>query len=178
MTKLSLIGLLGAALLLGGCANDVGVNPVTATSDFDGAKTVTIMPHGAECCIAVGAFWTDKAPDVAVLEFKIFGAYTNIESVELNIDGKFIRLDAAQRFTNFSNNGGMVVAPGVPIVRESTMGFSTSLDVVKSITASQKTVVRLTTLNDGAVVAKIKDGATDSKAYYALQRFLAAIPRK
>jgi PBP1b-binding outer membrane lipoprotein LpoB len=49
------------AFLISGCANNVGLNPETNVSKFDGVKTVTIQPHGADCCMSIGAFWTEKS---------------------------------------------------------------------------------------------------------------------
>ncbi|MBK0003362.1 hypothetical protein [Erwinia sp. S38] len=163
------------ALTLAGCANNVGLNPETNISKFDGVKTVTIQPHGADCCMSIGGFWTEKVPDMAVLNLTTYVNYMNLEGAELRVDDKIIKLQPVDTLTKFSQmypgNSGVDMPT-------STRGFALPLSELRQVMTAKTSMVRLTTLSDGAVIGTIKDGKNDTKAYYALQRFLNQIPSK
>ncbi|SPX50607.1 Uncharacterised protein [Klebsiella pneumoniae] len=163
------------ALLLVGCANNVGLNPETNVSKFDGVKTVSIQPHGADCCIAIGAFWTEKVPDMAVLNLTTYVKYMNLESAELRIDDKIIQLQPVDTLTKFEQ---MLPGDNVVNMPTSTRGFALSLADLRRVMAAKTAMIRITTLSDGGIVGTIRDGQSDTKAYYALQRFLSQIPGK
>jgi hypothetical protein len=161
------------ALLLAGCANDVGLNAETSVSKFDGVKTVTIQPHGADCCMAIGAFWTEKVPDMVVLNLTTYVKYMNLEGAELRVDDKIIKLQPVDTLTNFEQ-----MLPGDTVVNmpTSTRGFALSLSDLRQVMTAKTSMIRLITLSDGAIVGTIRDGQNDTKAYYALQRFLKQLP--
>lgn len=71
-----------------------------------------------------------------------------------------------QTFTNFNELGAAT--------KESRKGFIVPLDLVRKITTSQRTWLRVQTTGGYAEDAVI-DGQTDSKAYHALKRFLTAV---
>lgn len=173
MKKVLAMGL--GALLLAGCANNVGLNAETSVSKFDGVKTVTIQPHGADCCMAIGAFWTEKVPDMAVLNLTTYVKYMNLEGAELRVDNKIIKLQPVDTLTKFEQ---MMPGDNVVNMPTSTRGFALPLSDLKQVMAAKTSMIRLTTLSDGAIVGTIKDGQNDTKAYYALQRFLTQIPSK
>ncbi|HBQ5903571.1 Uncharacterised protein [Klebsiella pneumoniae] len=162
-------------LLMSGCANNIGLNPETNVSKFDGVKTVTIQPHGADCCMSIGAFWTEKVPDMAVLNLTTYVKYMNLESAELRIDDRIIKLRPVDTLTKFEQ-----MMPGENAVNmpTSTRGFALPLSDLKQVMTAKTSMIRLTTLSDGAIVGTIKEGQNDTKAYYALQRFLSQIPIK
>lgn len=171
--RLKLLGL--AALMLTGCSAQ-SINAVKIYNDsYDGSKIVSIVPHGAECCLSIGAFWSAKSPDAVILPFKLFGAYTNIQTADINIDGKSYNLSQAADATSYTLNGNQLIPVGAPLMPESTKGFVSPLTLVRSIVASNKTTVRVNTLSDGAVTSIIKDGNSESKAYVALRDFLGAV---
>ncbi len=162
------------ALMLAGCANNVGLNPETNVSKFDGVKTVTIQPHGADCCMSIGAFWTEKVPDMAVLNLTTYVKYMNLEGAELRVDDKIIKLQPVDTLTKFEQ---MMPGDNAVNMPTSTRGFALPLSDLKQIMTAKTSMIRLTTLSDGAIVATIKDGKNDTKAYYAMQRFLKQIPQ-
>src|SRR5690606_31363564 len=101
--------LLFAILLAAGSAQ--AADAKLAKDDFDGATRVWVDPHGLDCgmtmvCPLLGARWTSKLPDEAVLEVQVINAYAAIRTVKLNIDGEFIDLQATDPAdaTRFSNN--------------------------------------------------------------------------
>ncbi|EOA1826683.1 hypothetical protein ACHUNR_005245 [Raoultella planticola] len=163
------------AFLLSGCANNVGLNPETNVSKFDGVKTVAIQPHGADCCMSIGAFWTEKVPDMAVLNLTTYVKYMNLEGAELRVDEKILKLQPVDTLTKFEQ---MLPGDNAVNMPTSTRGFALSLSDLKQIMTAKTSMIRLTTLSDGAIVGTIKDGHNDTKAYYALQRFLNQIPSK
>lgn len=166
-----------AVLMLAGCSAH-SINAVKTYNDsYDGSKIVSIVPHGAECCLSVGAFWSAKSPDAVILPFKLFGAYTNIQTADINIDGKSYTLSQAADATSYTLNGNQLIPAGAPLMPESTKGFVAPLALVRSIIASNKATVRVNTLSDGAVTSVIKDGSSESKAYHALSEFIAAVDK-
>ncbi|HDY91838.1 MAG TPA: hypothetical protein ENH67_09220 [Pseudoalteromonas sp.] len=162
---------LSFALLLTACSNKSGLSPTVSTSGFDNAKIVTITPHGnaSDSMIAtgIGAQWSSATPDLVLLQVAIFNDISAITGAELNIDGNKIKLYATKGITDFNSSS----------VKQSIKSFSTKLSVVRDIVNSEKTWVRVSTPT-GSMENAIIDGETDSKAFYALQRFLLAIDSK
>lgn len=159
---------------LAGCSNQMGLDPVTSVSKFDGQTTVSIQPHGTDCCMSIGAVWGDKIPDMVVLELTIYAQYMNLAKAELNIDNRIIELKPVGSMTDFRQMfpGGSVDMP------TSTRGFAISLSDLRSVILAQTSMIRLTTLSNGAIIGTIKDGQKDTAAYYALQRFIAKLPQQ
>ncbi|MEI7177135.1 hypothetical protein [Pectobacterium carotovorum] len=173
MKKVIVAGMV--AFALAGCANNIGLSPETNVSKFDGVKTVTIQPHGADCCMSIGAFWSEKVPDSAILNLTTYVKYMNLEGAELRVDDKIIKLRPVDVLTKFEQMTPGNNAVNVPT---STRGFAISLSDLRQIMTAKTSMIRLTTLSDGAIVGTIKDGQSDTKAYYALQRFLNQVPSK
>lgn len=164
-------------MALAGCSGQSLNSVKTYNDNFDGTKIVSIVPHGAECCLSVGAFWSAKSPDAVILPVKLFGAYTNIQSADLNVDGKLYNLREAADSTSYTLNGSQMIPVGAPLLQESTRGFVAPLSLVKAILASGKTTIRVNTLSDGSVSSVIKDGTNQSKAFTALQEFIGAVDK-
>jgi len=160
-------------LTLAGCATTIGTAPTDTRSGYDGARVVTISPHGGACtsmlCPMLGAQWTSKAPDLAVVTVRVSGAYLPINGARLMIDGKETALQPLPGVTNFA-------AP-IPGVRESSRDFTVPLATVRALAGAQKAWLRVGTTDGGTEVAII-DGATDSKALHAMRRFLAQVDGK
>lgn len=72
-----------------------------------------------------------------------------------------------QTFTNFNELGAAT--------KESRKGFIVPLDLVRKITMSQRTWLRVQTTGGYAEDAVIDGQTLDSKAYHALKRFLTAV---
>lgn len=158
------------ATTLAGCSTVAGSDASVSRSGFDGARIVTINGHGNACksmrCTGLGAQWTSKNPTEAVLVVYLFNDIKGITGASLNIDGQTYDLSTMQPFTNFSDFRAAT--------QESRKGFLVPTDLVRKITASQRTWLRVQT-NAGYVEDAVIDGQTDSKAYYALKRFIAAV---
>lgn len=161
---------LGALAAIAACSTTTGLDAQSSRSGFDGARRVSIIPHGNACtrmlCTGLGAQWTEAAPGGALLIVRVSNEYLAILGAELMIDGQRHSLKAVEGSTEFS-------APG-SVMRESTRGFSTSLDIVRAITASRKTWLRVRTPH-GYIEDAVVDGDTDSKAFHALKRFLSEV---
>lgn len=166
-----LIAFLFVSLLVG-CSTTMGTGAEVTSSGFDGARVVTINGHGNACkgvlCTGLGAHWTSKNPAEAILVVYLFNDIKAITGAKLNIDGQTYDLSTMQPFTNFNELG----AP----MKESRKGFIVPLDLVRKITTSQRAWLRVQTTGGYAEDAVI-DGQTDSKAYHALKRFLAAVDK-
>lgn len=117
-------------------------------------------------CTGLGAQWNSKRPADSVLVVSLFNEVKAIIGAQLNIDGKVYDLSNAQPFTNFSDFGAAT--------KESRKGFIVSTDLIRKITTSQRTWLRVTT-TAGNFEDAVIDGQTDSKAYHALRRFLASV---
>lgn len=160
-----------AVLALAGCATTGGSAPAERTSGFDGARVVSIAPHGAACaslpCISVGAEWNSKMPDAALLVVTVSGSkYTGISRVEISIDEAKPTGRAASGVTRFEMT--------TPPVRESTQVFGIGLAELRGIASARRAWVRVYTV-DGYLEEAIVDGQRDSKALHAIRRFLAKI---
>lgn len=158
---------------LAGCGPTVGLNPNVSHSGYDGAKVVTINGHGNACesmvCTGLGAQWRSNAPNQSILVVYVFNHITGITGAQIKVDGKEYDLNAMQPFTNFSE----FAAP----VTESRKGFVVPTELIRKIVASKRTWLRVQTTG-GYVEDAVIDGATDSKAYHALKRFLADVDTK
>lgn len=159
-----------ALAALAGCSTTSGTGPNVSHSGFDGARVVTINGHGNACksmlCTGLGAQWTSKNPTESVLVVYVFNDIKGITGAQLNIDGQTYDLTTMRPFTNFSDFGAAT--------KESRKGFLVPIDLVRKITASQRTWLRVQTTG-GYVEDAVIDGQKDSKAYHALKRFLAAV---
>lgn len=155
---------------LAGCATTSGSDARVSRSGFDGARIVTVNPHGNACrsmsCTGLGAQWSSKSPTEAVLVISLFNETRAIVGAQLNIDGKVYDLSNAQPFTNFSDFDAAT--------KESRKGFIVPTDLIRKIAASQRTWLRVTT-TVGNFEDAVIDGQTDSKAFHALRRFLASV---
>lgn len=158
--------------LIAACSTTSGLDATTSHSGFDNAKVVSIDPHAGAChmvvCTGLGAQWNGKRPNDTILIVHIFNEIQGITAAKLNIDGEIHTLSTKETFTEFSRPGSMM--------KSSTKGFLTSLELVRKITNSKRTWLRVST-NSGAFEDAIIDGEADSKAFHALKRFLAEVDK-
>ncbi|KCB21126.1 hypothetical protein L544_3893 [Bordetella hinzii OH87 BAL007II] len=117
-------------------------------------------------CTGLGAQWSSKNPTESVLVVSLFNETRAIIGAQLNVDGKVYDLSNAQPFTNFSDFGAAT--------KESRKGFIVQTDLIRKITTSQRTWLRVIT-TAGNFEDAVVDGQTDSKAFHALRRFLASV---
>lgn len=148
-----------------------------ATDDFDGATRVWIDPHGLDCgwqmvCASVGARWTSKAPEAAVVTAELLNEYASVTALHLNIDGTIVELQPTSTPTRFEGRGG---ARGAPAMRTSGRDFVVPMQMLQDILAANSVKVRVNT-SDGFVDGTMADGRRKSKAAAALARFWAKLP--
>lgn len=159
-----------AAFALASCANTSGLEAKTTSSGFDGARVVDIQPHGAACtgmvCPGLGAQWSSKAPDSAIVTVAVFHEIRGITGAEVSVAGQATRLKAMGVITTFSR-------PGDPL-RVSRTDFAAPLALVRSMASAERVWLRVHT-TDGYIEAAIVDGQLDSKAVHALRRFISQV---
>ncbi len=156
-------------LFLAGCATTTGIAPTTSHSGFDNASVVTIPAHGNACsgmvCTGLGAQWSAKTPETALLMVNIINEYRGITGAQLNMDGQVLTLKKTATATTMEASGGM---------KQSTQSFIVPLSLIRDITNSQRTWLRVQTPS-GSYEDAVIDGAKDSKAFHALKRFLSSV---
>lgn len=169
-----------SVFFFGACSTTTTFKPKESYSEFDNTRNVYVTPHGTiskgftdmEPSL-IGAFWTESSPDNVVLDITLFNQWTGITEVNLNIDGRIVELKNRTNLTDFE--GGY--DNGYEMMKKSSQGFVTDIDLVKSILASDRTWLRVYTL-DGIVEHGIIDGEVDSKAFNALKDFMALVEGK
>lgn len=171
MKRTAILLLMLAALA--GCATTSGSDARVSRSGFDGARIVTVNPHGHACwsmsCTGLDAQWSSKTPTQSVLVVSLFNETRAIVGAQLNVDGKVYDLSNAQPFTNFSDFGAAT--------KGSRKGFIIPTDLIRKIANSQRTWLRVTT-TAGNFEDAVIDGQTDSKALHALGRFLVSVEQR
>lgn len=169
--------LIGFALIasLAGCSNTSGLDAVSGKDRYTGARTVSVQPHGAACetsqCIMVGAFWTESHKDMALLTISLANTADFIRSAEIEIDGKKYQLRDDSDLTRYDSQ----VTRSSAYV-QSSKDFLVPLGMVKDIVKAKKAWIFVRT-GTGQMSNAIIDAQGDSKAYYALQRFVASLPK-
>ncbi len=163
------LSILTLAVLVG-CSTTSGVGPDVSRSGFDGARKVNIDPHSNACewsaCTGLGAQWSSATPAHAILIVSIIGEINAILGAKLSVDGKEYDLTVLMPSTTFNEPGA--------VAKESRKAFAVPLDLIRKITTSQRTWLRVLT-PEGHIENAVIDGQTDSKAYHALKRFLIAV---
>jgi hypothetical protein len=166
---------------LAGCGATVGLGARTSVSTFDGSRSVSIEPHGTNCgmsmvCTLVGAEWNSKHPEQAFLIIEYMGSYTSIQAAALNVDGQIIPISPEKgestQFSNpeeYSGNLGLT-----QLARTSDRYFPVPLALIERISSSKSVKLRVR-ISETTIDSVIIDGQKDSKAFYALQRFLKEI---
>ncbi len=162
--------LVSILILLTGCSTSSGFDAKSTSSGFDGGRTVTIRPHGTACtssiCTGLGAQWSSTDPGNALLIVSIFNDIQGIIGAELNVDGKLYQLQRNSQLTNFDSVGAYV--------QNSSQSFIVPLSLIKELTNSKRTWLRVQTTR-GYIEDAVIDSGKDSKAYHALKRFLTEV---
>lgn len=95
----------------------------------------------------------------------IINEYRGITGAQLNMDGQVLTLKKTATATTMDASGGM---------KQSTQSFIVPLSLIRDITNSQRTWLRVQTPS-GSYEDAVIDGAKDSKAFHALKRFLSSV---
>ncbi|MFV9079522.1 hypothetical protein ABQ397_24890 [Serratia fonticola] len=158
-----------------GCANNQGLGPEAGVDRHSGSKTVLMQPHGSDCktmqCIAIGAFWTESAKDKALLTVSLLNTTDFIRDAYLEIDGVKVPLLDDGDLTSYERPYS-----NLPGVANSRKEYLVSLDVIRKLASAKKAWIFVQT-GSGYMSDAIIDSQGDSKAFYAMQRFLSAIPK-
>lgn len=174
MKKLLLsIAVLGA--ILSGCTANQMSQAKINTSQFDGSKNINAreMPalgkdkwHPSN--VFFGARWTDRAPDLLVLEVKYMHEYKNLHKLSFNVDGEVFDAQKLSVLTNLERN---------EYYKASKAPYVITTEQAKKILESNNTKFRITTLSgtytDGAIVIN----SDKSMAYQSLNSVIQNIPK-
>lgn len=172
MRSISILALTCVAVLAG-CANSVGLDASIKRSGFDNSAVVDMPVHGTRCgsltkkCLGIGAQWTSASPDRVILTPSIYMEYAGIVGAKLSIDDKIVDLGQPIGVTDMSK-------PGASALLMSTGSFATSYETVRQMAYARKVWIRLTTPT-GTVEDSLIDGDSDSKAIYAMRRFVESV---
>jgi hypothetical protein len=175
--------LIVAMALLAGCGATTGTNARSSISTFDGARVVSIDPHGTNCgmsmvCSLLGAQWSSNQPDRVQLVVSTMGEYASIQMAGLNIDGTIIPLADSAQLTQYTQSMSQTPetynVAAAQLGRTSTRSFIAPLALVDRILAARSVKMRVQT--DGVTIDSIIfEGDKDSKAHHALERFIAQV---
>lgn len=176
-----MFSVLSSSILLSfftGCSTTSGLAPAAGYSGFDNARTVDIVPHATApnsvwdvITTSIGAQWNAAQAEQVILVIKVRGTgYTGITGAELNIGGEKVALTPTAYVTD------MEPSP-LEGFKDSTKPFVTDLNTVEKIIRSKRTWLRVQT-STGTVENMVADGEKNSKAYYALIRFMDAVKAK
>lgn len=148
MRKVFLFSLLAA--LLSGCAmmptlpGDVS----TSVSKFDGEQQVYVHPAWLQegwdhTSLKVGGFWTDKEPDLFMLEIAYMGTST-IEGASVNIDGEMVELIKSSLPTDFQYIPGTYNRySSIPGHSESIQRFVVPMPFIDRLMDAERVVFRV-----------------------------------
>lgn len=132
-------------------------------------------------CSAVGAEWHSDRPDSANLIIETSGSYASIDGCVINIDGRIVALSPDAASTRYSNDQAERTGYANPgfdqLSRTSTRYFNIPLATVREMATAASVKMRVRT-SEVTIDSVIMDGAKDSKARFALQRFLAEVATK
>lgn len=171
--KKGIFATIAITILLSGCSTTSGTGPAVSHSGFDNATVIRINPHGNACsgmvCTGLGAHWNATRPEETILVVSVFNSINAITGAKLNIDGEVHQLRVMETFTNFSEFGAAT--------KESRKGFLVPTSLVRKITMSKRTWLRVNTTS-GYVEDAVIDGGKDSKAFHAMKRFLSEVDRQ
>lgn len=145
------------------------------TSQFDNSKNISAreMPalgkdkwHPSN--VFFGARWTDRAPQLIVLEIKYMHEYQNLNKLSFNVDGEIFDAQKLNVFTDLERND---------YYKASKAPFVITVEQAKKILGSKNTKFRISTLSgtytDGAIVIN----SDRSMAYQSLNNVIQSIPK-
>ncbi len=173
MKAISVIAILFATILIG-CTPAQMSKETVSTSQFDGSKNIKAreMPaigkdkwHPSN--VFFGARWTDRAPDLIVLEVKYMHEFKNLKNLSFNVDGELFSAQKLNLFTEFERN---------EYFKSSKAPFVISVDQAQKILNSSNAKFRLTTLSGTYVDGAIVLNTDKSMAYESIKNVVNKIP--
>ncbi|MCW8041035.1 hypothetical protein [Acinetobacter entericus] len=165
--------LLIAALLLPtlAIAAPKGVN--VSTSNFDGAKEVTLKPYGTsscigfgKTCISVGALWRSASPEVVALDLHTLGVFVNMTNLAINIDGQIIKAEKVTLAFDHTLTGHY---------KQSFQRFIITKSDFDKIVAAQKVWLKISTIGGSYIETNLIDNGKTTLARDGLIRFSTEI---
>lgn len=171
MKKILLIGL---ALGLVGCTADQMSAATTTTAMFDNSKNISAreMPALAQdkwhpSNVFFGARWSDRAPDLIILEVKYMHDFQNLNTLSFNVDGEAFEAKRMNVVTDIERN---------QYHKASKAPYVITVEQAKKVVNSKNSKFRITTLSgsytDGAIVLN----GDKSMAYKSIVNVLNKIP--
>ncbi|MFN4186412.1 MAG: lipoprotein [Acinetobacter johnsonii] len=167
------LGLLAVALLSGCTSGQMSQAKIT-TSQFDNSKNVSAreMPalgkdkwHPSN--VFFGARWTDRAPQLIVLEVKYMHEYQNLNKLSFNVDGEIFDAQKLNVLTDIERN---------QYYKASKAPYVITVEQAKKILNAKNAKFRITTLSgqytDGAIVIN----SDKSMAFKSIENVVQNIP--
>lgn len=168
------LALLVTSTLLTGCTSGQMSQAKITTSQFDNSKNISAreMPalgkdkwHPSN--VFFGARWTDRAPQLLVLEVKYMHEYQNLNKLSFNVDGEIFEAQKLHTLTDLERN---------EYYKASKAPYVITIQQAKKILNAENAKFRITTLSgqytDGAIVLN----SDKSMAYKSISNVVQQIP--
>lgn len=172
--KKIVLSLVVAGVLLSGCTAGQMSQAKITTSQFDNSKNISAreMPalgkdkwHPSN--VFFGARWTDRAPQLIVLEVKYMHEYQNLNKLSFNVDGELFDAQKLSVLTDIERN---------EYYKASKAPYVITVKQAEKILNSKNAKFRITTLSgqytDGAIVLS----GDKSMAFESIKNVVQAIP--
>lgn len=172
--KTVVLSFLIAGVLLSGCTAGQMSQAKITTSQFDNSKNISAreMPalgkdkwHPSN--VFFGARWTDRAPQLIVLEVKYMHEYQNLNKLSFNVDGELFEAQKLNVLTDLERN---------EYYKASKAPYVITVEQAKKILNARNVKFRITTLSgqytDGAVVIN----SDKSMAFKSIENVVKNIP--
>jgi len=148
-------------LLLTGCMAGMPNHVTSNTSNFDGAKSLSMQPGFiyesmdtfAGGPFQLGLFWSEKYKDIIVITAKLPMEITNIQSnngLLFNIDGKITKLSSPKLFTKFQT-----IRTSNTISSDSVKDFAATTQFIEKLINAKSVKVKLVT-SKGVLTGDLK----------------------
>lgn len=171
---MKIILLVAALGVLAGCTSGQMSQAKITTSQFDNSKNINAreMPalgkdkwHPSN--VFFGARWTDRAPQLVVLEVKYMHEYQNLNKLSFNVDGEIFDAQKLNVLTDLERN---------EYYKASKAPYVITVEQARKILSAQNAKFRITTLSgqytDGAIVLN----SDKSMAYKSISNVVQQIP--
>lgn len=171
---MKIILLVAALGVLAGCTSGQMSQAKITTSQFDNSKNINAreMPalgkdkwHPSN--VFFGARWTDRAPQLVVLEVKYMHEYQNLNKLSFNVDGEVFDAQKLNVLTDLERN---------EYYKASKAPYVITVEQARKILNAQNAKFRITTLSgqytDGAIVLN----SDKSMAYKSISNVVQQIP--
>lgn len=172
--KKIVLSLVVAGVLLSGCTAGQMSQAKITTSQFDNSKNISAREMPAlgkdkwhPSSVFFGARWTDRAPQLIVLEVKYMHEYQNLNKLSFNVDGELFDAQKLSVLTDIERN---------EYYKASKAPYVITVKQAEKILNSKNAKFRITTLSgqytDGAIV--LSDDK--SMAFESIKNVVQAIP--